>query len=180
MHSSLATVLSRFMHNGFNIESRSTIGVEFGTRTNTVGNKRMKAQVWDTGAHDLASPSPLPFLPRSFSAGRERYCAITSACLTFLPFSDASVVGPRKHRKYISGYTVLPRYYRGAVGVFLVFDVTKHSSFSNIKMWIEELREYADPNIVIIPIGNKTDLDWLRVVSTEVAEYFASAFPPLL
>ena len=54
--------------------------------------------------------------------------------------------------------------------MFLVFDVTKHSSFSNIKMWIEELRKYADPNIVIIPVGNKTDLDWLRVVSTEVAE----------
>ena len=62
--------------------------------------------------------------------------------------------------------------------MFLVFDVTKHSSFSNIKMWIEELRKNADPNIVITLIGNKTDLDWLRVVSTEVAESFASAFPP--
>jgi len=45
-------------------------------------------------------------------------------------------------------------------------------------MWIEELRKNADPNIVIMLIGNKTDLDWLRVVSTEVAESFASAFPP--
>jgi hypothetical protein len=84
--SSLATVLSRFMRNGFNIESRSTIGVEFGTRTIAVDNKRIKAQIWDTGAHDLASPSPLPFLIRSFSAGRERYRAITAACVSFLSF----------------------------------------------------------------------------------------------
>jgi len=57
---------------------------------------------------------------------------------------------------------------------FLVFDVTRLSTFSNIKTWIEELREYADPNIVTMLIGNKTDLDWLRVVPTEVAESFAT------
>jgi hypothetical protein len=99
--SSLATVLSRFLRNGFNIESRSTIGVEFGTRTIAVDNKRIKAQIWDTGAHDLASPSPLPFLTRSFSAGRERYRAITAACVSFCLFSDAFVVGPRKCKKYM-------------------------------------------------------------------------------
>ena len=74
------------MHNGFNIESRSTIGVEFGTRTITVDNRRIKAQIWDTGAYDLASPSPLLFLTYSFSAGRERYRAITAAYVPFLPF----------------------------------------------------------------------------------------------
>jgi GTPase SAR1 family protein len=63
--------------------------------------------------------------------------------------------------------------------VFLVFDVTKLSSFSNIRTWIGELREHADPNIVIMLVGNKTDLDF-RVVSTEVAESFASAFSSLL
>ena len=95
-------------------------------------------------------------------------------------FWTPSLWGSRKRRKYISGLIVLLRYYRGAVGVLLVFDVTRHSSFSNIKTLVEELREYADPNIVIILIGNKTDLNWLRVVSTEVAESFASAFSPLL
>ena len=64
--------------------------------------------------------------------------------------------------------------------MFLVFDVTRLSSFSNIKTYIEELREHADPNIVTMFIGNKTDLGQLRVVPTEVAESFASAFPPLL
>jgi len=97
MHSSLfATVLSRFMRNGFSIDSRSTIGVEFGTRTIIVDNRRIKVQIWDTGAHDLPSPSPLPFLIRSFSAGRERYRAITAACVHF-PY--AFVVGTSQAKK---------------------------------------------------------------------------------
>ena len=57
-----------------------------------------------------------------------------------------------------------------------MFDVTKLSSFSNIKRWIEELRAHADPHIVAILIGNKSDLTRLRVVPAEVAEAFAGAF----
>ena len=58
----MATVLSRFIRNEFNIESRSTIGVEFATRTITVDDKRVKAQVWDTGACDPSS-FLLPHIP---------------------------------------------------------------------------------------------------------------------
>lgn len=43
-----------------NLESKSTIGVEFATRSIQVDNKTIKAQIWDT-------------------AGQERYRAITSA-----------------------------------------------------------------------------------------------------
>ncbi|XP_069734970.1 ras-related protein Rab-25 isoform X2 [Phaenicophaeus curvirostris] len=53
-------LLSRFTRNEFNHDSRTTIGVEFSTRTITVGNAVVKAQIWDT-------------------AGLERYRAITSA-----------------------------------------------------------------------------------------------------
>ena len=58
-----------------------------------------------------------------------------------------------------------------------MYDVTKPSSFSNLKKWVEELREHASPHIVVILIGNKTDLDTLRLVPVEVAETFAGAFP---
>jgi hypothetical protein len=43
-------VLSRFTRNEFNLESKSTIGVEFATRSINVDNKTVKAQIWDTGA----------------------------------------------------------------------------------------------------------------------------------
>lgn len=55
-----SNLLSRFTRDEFNLESRSTIGVEFATRTLEIDGKRVKAQIWDT-------------------AGQERYRAITSA-----------------------------------------------------------------------------------------------------
>jgi Ras-related protein Rab-11A len=55
-----SNLLSRFTRNEFSLESKSTIGVEFATRSIRVDDKIVKAQIWDT-------------------AGQERYRAITSA-----------------------------------------------------------------------------------------------------
>ncbi|XVF59012.1 hypothetical protein PTKIN_Ptkin07bG0239700 [Pterospermum kingtungense] len=77
------------------------------------------------------------------TAGQERYRAVTSA------------------------------YYRGAVGAMLVYDITKRQTFDHIPRWLEELRGHADKNIVIILIGNKSDLENQREVPTEDAKEFA-------
>ena len=53
-------LLSRFVMNKFDLESKSTIGVEFATRNVKADNKMIKAQIWDT-------------------AGQERFRSITSA-----------------------------------------------------------------------------------------------------
>jgi len=120
-----SNLLSRFTRNEFNIDSKSTIGVEFATRSIQVDDKTIKAQIWDT-------------------AGQERYRAITSA------------------------------YYRGAVGALLVYDIGKHQTYENVTRWLKELRDHADANIVIMLVGNKSDLRHLRAVPTEEAKAFAS------
>ena len=52
-------VLSRFTRNEFNLDSKSTIGVEFATRSINVDGKTVKAQIWDTGAPVfLLTPPP--------------------------------------------------------------------------------------------------------------------------
>ncbi len=121
-----SNLLSRFTRNEFNLDSKSTIGVEFATRSIQVDSKTIKAQIWDT-------------------AGQERYRAITSA------------------------------YYRGAVGALLVYDISKHQTYENVTRWLKELRDHADANIVIMLVGNKSDLRHLRAVPTEEAKAFASA-----
>lgn len=68
---------------------------------------------------------------------------------------------------------VTSAYYRGAVGAMLVYDITKRQSFDHVARWLEELRGHADKNIVIMLIGNKSDLGTLRVVPTEDAKEFA-------
>ena len=68
---------------------------------------------------------------------------------------------------------LLFRYYRGAVGALLVYDIAKHITYENVERWLKELRDHADANIVIMLVGNKSDLRHLRAVPTEEAKAFA-------
>lgn len=69
---------------------------------------------------------------------------------------------------------VLPHsYYRGAVGALLVYDIAKHLTYENVERWLKELRDHADSNIVIMLVGNKSDLRHLRAVPTDEARAFA-------
>ncbi|KAJ2319308.1 Rab GTPase ypt31 [Coemansia sp. RSA 2702] len=104
-----SNLLSRFTRNEFNLESKSTIGVEFATRSIQVDGKTIKAQIWDT-----------------------------------------------------------------AVGALLVYDIAKHPTYENVSRWLKELRDHADSNIVIMLVGNKSDLRHLRAVPTDEAKQFAA------
>lgn len=64
-------------------------------------------------------------------------------------------------------------YYRGAVGALLVYDISKHSTYESVSRWLKELRDHADANIVIMLVGNKSDLRHLRAVPTDEAKQFA-------
>lgn len=64
-------------------------------------------------------------------------------------------------------------YYRGAVGALLVYDIAKQPTYVNVTRWLKELRDHADSNIVIMLVGNKSDLKHLRAVPTEEAKAFA-------
>lgn len=119
-----SNLLSRFTKNEFSHDSRTTIGVEFSTRTVQLNGLTIKAQIWDT-------------------AGLERYRAITSA------------------------------YYRGAVGALLVYDISKHLTYESAERWLKELYDHADPHIVVMLVGNKTDLSAVRSVPLEDAKDFA-------
>ena len=58
-------------------------------------------------------------------------------------------------------------FYRDAVGVILVYDITKHISFDSIREWIREIKEFANEDIVLLIVGNKSDLNHLREVKKE-------------
>ena len=117
-----SNILSKYLHNEFKQDSKSTVGVEFGSKTFEINEKTtIKAQIWDT-------------------AGQERYRSITNS------------------------------YYKGAKGAFIVYDITKKSSFDNVDSWLNDLKLNNDENINIILIGNKTDLEEKREISIENGE----------
>lgn len=49
-------------------------------------------------------------------------------------------------------------HYRRAVGALLVYDITREATFKSCTKWMEELRQSAEPDIVIMLVGNKVDL----------------------
>lgn len=170
-----SNLLSRFTRNEFNLESKSTIGVEFATRfvdlwpkllllfmnyTNfkirscVVEGKVVKAQIWDT-------------------AGQERYRAITSALVLKMidNLHTLACVNGMDFRMLLQHFDY--RYYRGAVGALLVYDIAKQTTYENVQRWLKELRDHADAKIVVMLVGNKSDLRHLRAVPIEEAKSYA-------
>jgi len=78
------------------------------------------------------------------SAGQERYRAITKA------------------------------YYRGAFGALILYDISKKATFESVERWLKELKENSDNDMVIMLVGNKSDLTNQRQVRTDEGKAFAS------
>lgn len=65
-------------------------------------------------------------------------------------------------------------YYRGALGALLVYDITRRDTFESLKKWLYELREFGNPEMVVVLIGNKSDLsDQSRQVGMEDGQTLA-------
>jgi len=77
------------------------------------------------------------------TAGQERFRAITSA------------------------------YYRGSIGIFLVYDITSQKSFDDVKSWLHNIKLHNDEKMLITLIGNKSDLQNKRVITTKMGNNFA-------
>lgn len=59
----------------------------------------------------------------------------------------------------------------------LVYDISKHLTYESAERWLKELYEHADPHIVVMLVGNKSDLESVRTVPTEEAKDFAGQLP---
>ncbi|KAL4189006.1 hypothetical protein AMTRI_Chr08g163340 [Amborella trichopoda] len=73
--------------------------------------------------------------------------------------------------------TITTAYYRGAMGILLVYDVTDESSFNNIRNWIRNIEQHASDNVNKILVGNKADMDESkRAVPTSRGQALADEF----
>ena len=95
------------------------------------------------------------------------YCFRSMTTIAFLAMSKLVFIPTTVTFIYFASY------YRGAVGALLVYDIAKHLTYENVERWLKELRDHADSNIVIMLVGNKSDLRHLRAVPTDEAKAFA-------
>jgi Ras-related protein Rab-11A len=66
-----------------------------------------------------------------------------------------------------------PNFYRGAKGSICVFNITDSNSFKNVSTWLSEFEKHGETNALSLLVGNKSDLQQQRAVSTEEAKRFA-------
>ncbi|KHJ42127.1 Ras family protein [Trichuris suis] len=69
--------------------------------------------------------------------------------------------------------SVTRNYYRGAAGAILVYDVTSRESYNALTRWLADALLLASPQIVVVLIGNKKDLEMQREVTYTEASQFA-------
>jgi Ras-related protein Rab-2A len=139
----------RLCEGRFSPQHDVTIGVEFGSRIVPVGPPHSKTLQQATASTRI--PSMTDDDEQTSKAGG-------------LP--DPPRNTPQKHMKLSLWDTagqetyksVTRSYFRGASGALLVFDITRRQTFNHVTDWLNDLRQIAEPDIVVILVGNKADL----------------------
>ena len=144
-----------------------TIGVEFGSRVVPVGPPANAALA-------INDPIQTPAVDANPNSN------INSANVDADAIADAkNIPGPAQRKPQIQSqpqkqkkmklslwdtagqetYKSITRsYFRGASGALLVFDITRRSTFESVTAWLNDLRQIAEPDIVVVLVGNKSDL----------------------
>ncbi len=72
---------------------------------------------------------------------------------------------------------ITKNYYKGANGIILIYDVTNLQTYENVKNWITQIREEANPNVIIYLAGNKIDIpEESRAVKTSDGQKIADEY----
>ncbi|KAM3146001.1 hypothetical protein pb186bvf_001979 [Paramecium bursaria] len=69
--------------------------------------------------------------------------------------------------------TITSSFYKGALGILIVFDISNRDSFNNLLQWMDEIKKHASEGAVLVLVGNKLDIQDNREVSTVEAQALA-------
>ncbi|TGZ70639.1 hypothetical protein CRM22_003093 [Opisthorchis felineus] len=72
--------------------------------------------------------------------------------------------------------TITASYYRGAMGIMLVYDITSRRTFDNISRWMGNIQSLASHDVEKLVVANKCDMDDRRVVSMDEASRMCNEY----
>ncbi|KAJ8276661.1 hypothetical protein COCON_G00084130 [Conger conger] len=142
------SLITRFMYDSFDNTYQATIGIDFLSKTMYLEDRTIRLQLWDT-------------------AGQERFRSLIPS---YIRDSAAAVVvydittGQERFR------SLIPSYIRDSTVAVVVFDITNVNSFQQTTKWIDDVRTERGSDVIIMLVGNKTDLADKRQVSIEEGE----------
>ncbi|CAG0882515.1 unnamed protein product [Cyprideis torosa] len=67
-------------------------------------------------------------------------------------------------------------YYKGVMGLVLVYDIASRDSFNSLGTWIRIIQEYCHPDVLVVLCGNKVDLDNVRMVRVKDGQSLAEIY----
>ncbi|KAI0479081.1 GTP-binding protein rab2 [Xylariaceae sp. FL0804] len=132
----------RLCEGRFSPQHDVTIGVEFGSRIVPVGPPHSTSSSSSTTTTPSAAEGGLPKPPRAPEP---------AAAQKHMKLSLWDTAGQETYK------SVTRSYFRGASGALLVFDITRRATFQHAVDWLADLRAIAEPDIVVILVGNKLD-----------------------
>jgi Ras-related protein Rab-2A len=116
-----------------------TIGVEFGSRIVPVGPPASL----QLNVNNPISPAQAAQSRNATSDSKQKY----------MKLSLWDTAGQETYK------SITRSYFRGASGALLVFDISRRSTFEAATAWLNDLRLIAEEGIVVVLVGNKSDLD---------------------
>ncbi|CZS88912.1 probable GTP-binding protein ypt4 [Rhynchosporium graminicola] len=122
-----------------------TIGVEFGSRIVPVGPPNTPLPLPKPSARDPSLSGISEGLP-------EPRRAEPKVEQKHMKLSLWDTAGQETYK------SVTRSYFRGASGALLVFDISRRPTFTHVTDWLNDLRQIAEPDIVVVLVGNKSDL----------------------
>ncbi|KAM9227731.1 ras-related protein Rab-41 isoform 3-T3 [Leptosomus discolor] len=158
------SLITRFMYDSFDNTYQATIGIDFLSKTMYLEDRTIRLQLWDT-------------------AGQERFCSlipsyIRDSAVAVIVFDITSslawyqqvrlqlwdTAGQERFR------SLIPSYIRDSTIAVVVYDITNLNSFQQTSKWIDDVRTERGSDVIIMLVGNKTDLADKRQITTEEGE----------
>jgi len=71
--------------------------------------------------------------------------------------------------------SMAPLYYRKANAAVIMYDICDLKTFTAAKLWVNELKRNVEAPVLILLVGNKTDLSEQRVISNQMGQEYATS-----
>ena len=123
-----------------------TIGVEFGSRIVPVGPPASR----ELGINDPAT-TPATIAPSKPSTKKDS-TSKQDEQQKHMKLSLWDTAGQEQYK------SITRSYFRGASGALLVFDISRRETFASVTTWLHDLKQIAEEGIIVVLVGNKSDL----------------------
>ncbi|KAL7863284.1 hypothetical protein SRHO_G00122680 [Serrasalmus rhombeus] len=144
------SLITRFMYDSFDNTYQATIGIDFLSKTMYLEDRTIRLQLWDTAGQER------------FRSLIPSYIRDSAAAVVRLQLWDTA--GQERFR------SLIPSYIRDSTIAVVVYDITNLNSFQQTSKWIDDVRTERGSDVIIMLVGNKTDLADKRQITTEEGE----------